>query len=174
MIAHKANMYEPEDALAKTKKQEKRGRPMYPRSRPEDNPEGLLEVELKEKQKVERGYSRKCKKRHLKDLPAATRVEIAHLYMEDHVLMKDIAENFKISLQLVFKIVKMAKEESEIVQKHVKKEERDARALEVIENVAADMLLKRYPILKAEQVMKKVNKQEDLQVTLPEVRKVLR
>ena len=36
------------------------------------------------------------------------------------------------------------------------------------------MLGKRYPILKADQVMKKVNRNGDIQVTIQEVRKVLR
>jgi len=101
------------------KKSDKPAQPKYPRSKPEHNPDGLLEAELKAKWQAERGYSMKCKKRHLKDLPAAVRAEIVRMYLEEHVLMRDIAAYYKISFALVNKLVKSATQEKEKVKEHM-------------------------------------------------------
>jgi len=74
-----------DDEEEKIKKLDKRGRPKSPYSKPEHNPDGLFEEELKMKQQAERGQTRTYKKRHLKDLSAATRAEIVRLYKEDHM-----------------------------------------------------------------------------------------
>ena len=54
-----------------------------------------------------------------------------------------------------------------------KREQRQAKATEAIKDVAGDMLKKLIPILKAEQIQKKVNKKKDIKVCLKEVRQVL-
>ena len=75
-------------------------------SKPEHNPDGLLEIELKARRQAEQGETRTYKKRHAKDLSAATRTEIVNQYVLGHVHMSDIASRYKISVRLVGRLVK--------------------------------------------------------------------
>ena len=101
---------------------DKRGWPKYPKSKPKDNPDGLLEAELKAKEQAERGQTRKFKKRHLKDLHTAARKEIVRLYKEEHMLQRDIATYFKVSEALVGKLVRTAAQEKNMIEEKAKKE----------------------------------------------------
>ena len=77
-----------------------------PHSTRRSNPEGLLESQLKAREQACAGVTKKCKKRHLKDLPLETREAIVKMYLEDHIFQCDVAKFFKISPTLVSKLVK--------------------------------------------------------------------
>ena len=76
-----------------------------PYSKPKHNAEGLTEGKLKERRRAEQGYSTKSKKRLLKDLAPEVREDIVRLYEEEHMLQKDVAARFKVSQQLVSRLV---------------------------------------------------------------------
>ena len=79
-----------------------------PNSKRADNPEGLLEVQIRERGCTHAGVTAKCKKRHLKELPASIRDSIVKMYLVDHVFQADIAKYYKISPALVSRLVKEA------------------------------------------------------------------
>lgn len=82
-----------------------------PHSTRSSNLEGLLESQLKARQQAQAGISRKCKKRHLKDLPLETREAICKMYLEDGIFQCDVAKFFKVSPMLVSKLVKEAQQD---------------------------------------------------------------
>ena len=55
------------------------------RSKPEHNVDGMLEKELYEVRREERGLTRKRKLGHLKELTSIERAEIVRLYTKDHL-----------------------------------------------------------------------------------------
>ena len=133
-------MYEGEDSQPKNVSLGKRDRPKYPRSKPKDNVDSLLEAQLSTKRQEERGLTRKYKKRHLNELSAASREEMIRLYHQHHMLQRDIAKYFKVSESLVGRILKQARDEVEKLEEQMQREARQARATETIKNVATDML----------------------------------
>ena len=54
---------------------------------------------------MERGQAHKSKKRHRKELSAAIRAEVVRLYVEEHVLQREIAKKYRISERLVSQLV---------------------------------------------------------------------
>ena len=57
----------------------------HPRSKPEHNVDGLLELELRDFRIAERGHTRNFRKRHMKELSSDTRAEIVKQYVEDNL-----------------------------------------------------------------------------------------
>ena len=49
------------------------------------------------RRRVEKGAMRKVKKRHLKELPPDIRAEVVRLYLEEHIMQREIASRFRIS-----------------------------------------------------------------------------
>ena len=85
-------------------------RKSIPHSTKKSNPEGLLESQIKSREKLNAGNTKSFKKRHLKELPISTQEAIVKMYLEDHVFQSDIAKYYKISTALVGKLVKEAKQ----------------------------------------------------------------
>ena len=81
--------------------------------RPEDNPEGLLEIQIKNRAISQAGVTSRYKKRNLKQLPASTRDAIVKMYLEQHVFQADVAKYFKVSPAIVSRLVKEAKTDQE-------------------------------------------------------------
>ena len=97
----------------------------HARSKPEHNPEGLSEAQLKRWRQSERGLASKCKKRHKKELPSTIRTEIVRLYTEEHIHQHEIAKLYKISKILVSRLVIEATQQPEKQQKLIRKEKRN-------------------------------------------------
>ena len=53
------------------------------------------------------------KKRHRKELPAATRDAIVKMYLDDHVFQRNVTKYFKVSPALVSQLVRQAKGDRE-------------------------------------------------------------
>ena len=83
-----------------------KSRKSVPHSTRKSNPEGLLESQIRDRSDRYAGITKTSKKRHLKELPIATREAIVRMYLEDHIYQCDIAKYFKISPALVSKLVK--------------------------------------------------------------------
>ena len=81
---------------------------------------------LRLERESERGVTRTCKKRALKQLPASTRREIVRLYNEDHVLQQDIADRYRVSVFLVGRLVREFAKQPE---KEQRREAKGQRAL---------------------------------------------
>ena len=64
-----------------------------------------MESQISARAKQHAGITKSCRKRHLKELPIATREAIVRMYRDDHVFQCDIAKYFKISAGLVSKLV---------------------------------------------------------------------
>ena len=84
-----------------------------PHLKREDNPEHLLELQIRNRARSQAGVTAKYKKRHRKELPAATRDAIVKMYLDDHVFQRDVAKYFKVSPALVSQLVRQAKEDRE-------------------------------------------------------------
>ena len=69
-----------------------------------------MESQLRARERASAGVTKSGKKRHLKELPPATREAIVKMYLEDHVFQSDIAKYYKISPILVSRLVKEAQE----------------------------------------------------------------
>ena len=67
-----------------------------------------MEAQIKQRVKRQAGVHAKCKKRHLKELPPATRDAIVKMHLVDHVYQVDIAKYYKVSPILVSRLVKEA------------------------------------------------------------------
>ena len=85
-----------------------KSRKSVPHSTKSSNAEGLLESQIKSRQQLHAGITKKFKKRHQKELPLATREAIVKMYLVDHIFQCDIAKFYKISAALVGRLVKEA------------------------------------------------------------------
>jgi len=83
-----------------------RSRKSIPHSMRKHNPEGKLEVQIKMDARSQAGINSKFKKRHMKELSPTIRDNIVRMYLVDHVFQKDIASYYKISTNLVSKLVR--------------------------------------------------------------------
>lgn len=54
-------------------------------------------MQIRNRARSQAGVTAKYKKRHRKELPAATRDAIVKMYLDDHVFQRDVAKYFKIS-----------------------------------------------------------------------------
>jgi len=124
--------------VIKTKEKTK-SRRSIPHSTTKDNPEGLLEIQLKNREQSESGVRAKFKKRHLKQLPIEVRENIVKMYLEDHIYQKEIAKLYKISTALVSKLVREAQEESTRNADLRKKEAKEREEVEAIKQNVKDM-----------------------------------
>ena len=92
---------DPEPGKAEVEK----SRRQVPHSTPESNPEGLLESQIRDREKLHAGTTKSYKKRHLKELPLSTRNAIVRMYLVDHVYQCEVAQYYKVSPALVSKLV---------------------------------------------------------------------
>ncbi len=133
-----------------------------------------MEYELLARRRSEQGHSIKCKKRLLRQLPPDVRREIVRLHVEEHQSQQEIAKIYRVSHQLVFRLVKEATSEPEKLRQQEKKRERKSRARAAIKAEAEQMLEKSIPIPNADSIVIRVNEHTDLEVKHSEVRSVLR
>ena len=80
-------------------------RQKFTRSMPSNNVEGLSESQYKARWQAEHGFSRKYKKRYLKDLTPEEREDIVRLHEEEQIMQKDLAQRFKVSKHIVWRLV---------------------------------------------------------------------
>lgn len=104
-IIKKAELYKEYRGQVEEVEDEQKSRKSIPHSTRKSNPEGLLESQIKAREKLHAGNTKKFKKRHMKELPISTREAIVKMYLHDHVFQKDIAKFYKISTALVSKLV---------------------------------------------------------------------
>ena len=62
-----------------------KSRKSVPHSTRSSNPEGMLESQIRAREKLHAGITKSYRKRHLKELPIATREAIVKMYLDDHV-----------------------------------------------------------------------------------------
>ena len=105
---------------------------------PEHNLEGRSERELRLQREAERGITRKCKKRDLKQLPVNIRCEIVRLYNEENVLQKNIADKYRISVALVGRLVREYSQEPEKEQRREANRQRVKDILEVVKSAVEE------------------------------------
>ena len=117
-----------------------------PHSSRNDNPEGLLELEIKNRARSQAGVTAKYKKRHLKQIPPAVRDKIVSMYLDHHVFQKDIAKVFKISAAMVSRLVKEAQENPEKNENLKLREEKNHSQREAIKKVVHGKLEQNEPI----------------------------
>ena len=91
-ILLKAENYESNKAVPQTQSVKVSSRRSVPHSKIEDNPEHLLEVQIRNRARSQAGVRAKYKKRYKKELPAATREAIVKINLEDHVFQGDVAK----------------------------------------------------------------------------------
>ena len=110
-----------------------RSRRGYKRTRPEENPHGKTQRQLREwNLKQEAKYS-KVKKRHLKDLSVKEIDEIVRAVQVPFLLHKDIAQRFRVSHYLVGKLVNESEDRPEKLVALRGKRELAVREVEVIQ-----------------------------------------
>ena len=111
-IIHKSELYKiyQNQAQEVNIEEAEQSRKSFPHSTKKSNSEGLLESQIKSREKLNAGNTKSFKKRHLKELPISTQEAIVKMYLEDHVFQSDIAKYYKISTALVGKLVKEAKQ----------------------------------------------------------------
>ena len=87
-------------------KEEMKSRRCVPHSTKASNPEGLLESQMRSREQMSAGITKKSKKWHLKEIPLETRDAIVKMYLVDNVFQKDVAKYYKVSPMLVSRLVK--------------------------------------------------------------------
>ena len=123
---------------------------------------------------VEAGVTKKFKKRHLKELPASAREAIVKMYLQDNIYQKDIAKYYKISPVLVSRLVKEAQENPEKNKKLITQKEEEKELVEAVKSIVKELLELSIPIVKAEMVVDKVKKQKGLDVSVYQVKKIMK
>ena len=81
----KSELYQTYSSNIKESQPKNPSRRSIPHSTIDDNPEGLLEVQIRQRAYSQSGVHAKYKKRTLKQIPAAIRVAIAEMYLVQHV-----------------------------------------------------------------------------------------
>ena len=144
-----------------------------PHSTRTSNEEGLLESQISAREKLHAGITKSCRKRHLKELPIATREAIVKMYLDDHVFQKDIAKYYKVSAGLVSKLVMEAQRDPKrnLVLKIKAEEEKEIK--EAIKKVVTGMLENSVSIVNAGMVVKDVRRKEDIEVTVQQVKTIM-
>ena len=93
----KAELYETYSSTVKKVNEKKTSRRSFPHSTIDNNKEGLLEVQIKQRVQSQSGFHVRGKKRTFKQVPPQTRDDIARMYLVQHVFQKDIAQYYRIS-----------------------------------------------------------------------------
>ena len=145
---------------------EDKNRRQVPHSTRSSNSEGLLESQIRDREKRHAGITKSCKKRHMKELPVSTREAIVKMYLVDNVFQKDIAKFYKISAALVSKLVVEAQrnpQKNELLKINM---EDSNQVKDSIKRVVSAMLENSVSIVNAEMVVKQVRRKEDIEVTI--------
>ena len=77
------------------------------------NPEGLLEKELRARERLDGPAGRKYKKRHRNELTSTEITNIVHCYLFEHLTQAEVARKFRISPPLVSQLVTDARRKPE-------------------------------------------------------------
>ena len=75
-----------------------------------------MESQISARAKQHAGITKSCRKRHLKELPIATREAIVRMYRDDHVFQCDVAKYYKVTVGLVSKLVVEAQRDPEKIK----------------------------------------------------------
>ena len=110
-FTRKAELYETYSHTVKKVVEKKASRRSFPHSTIDHNDEGLLEAQIKQRAQSQSGVRAWSKKRTLKQVPPQTRDDIAKMYLERHVFQKDIAKYYRISQNMVSRIVREYQED---------------------------------------------------------------
>lgn len=120
------------------------------------NPEGLLEKELRERERTDTMPGHKYKKRHRKELEAEEIEDIVHKYQVQHLTQVETAKQHRISPSLVSRLVEESKKQPEKLRETKLKEKNAQKAQESVTRVVSYMLERSIPIEKAATVQRNV------------------
>ena len=84
----------------------------------------------------DRGSTYKFKRRHLKDLASEELEEIVRVYEEEHLLQRELAERFKVSEQLIGRIIRNPADRAKQIKKARDSKERSEQIKEAMEEAA--------------------------------------
>ena len=138
------------------------------------NPDGLLEQQIRQREQSQAGVKSRQKKRSLKELPVKVREGIVKMYLEDNIFQVDIAKYYKISPQLVSKLIKEAQEDPAKNLALKRKKEEQMERSKAVQDVVKGMLANSVPIVKAEMVATQVMEVHHINVSIQQVRDIMR
>ena len=151
-----------------------RSRKNLKKSKPSHNMEGRTEKELHQQAHYEKGPNNKLKKRQRRDLEPDEIEAIVAATKKPFHRYKDVAEQFRISLQLVSILVQESKKNPEKVQQLRSRNQKAQRKREAVEHTVSYMLWNNKPIYSISQVQTELQSQSQLEVEKPLVRQVMR
>ena len=136
--------------------------------------EGRTEKELQKQAHNEKGPNNKLKKRKRKDLSPDEIETIVAATKKPFHMYKDVAEQYRISAQLVLILVQESEKKPEKIKQLRSRNQKVQRKREAVEHTVSNMLWNNKPIYSIGQVQTELQSQRQLEVEKQLVRQVMK
>lgn len=140
-----------EEALI-TNKRQRRG---LKHSTPSANADGLLEKEIKERERSRNPVGSKYKPRPKWELTSKDITDICHSYIVDKLSQEEVAKKYRVTAALVGWLVNETKKHPEKARERKQKEKMREKAKDAVEQIAGEMLAQSVPITKTSIIQEK-------------------
>ena len=174
MISARAESVKPPILIpAEANQNDKRSVDHKPSTR-ECNLENLLEKEIRDREQRNRYFGRNYKKRKLPSLDSDDITAILHSYLVEHLTQDETARRFRVSMNLVSRLVCMAKKNPSLLRERKQKEKEHQQKRDMIISAAQEMLNSNIAITSCRIIKEKVEHKNDIQLGKATVNQVLR